>query len=180
MNKKYALIGIVIIIFILFASLIYYTLSDQKKNTFSVTVINLTDERLVIFLEFLDNFEEGREFDRSHTWLSTNESATFNFEYDKSASMDTLTIYAHNQTYYEVERFEDDDFYLRWNGLAEYNISEKGIQDLYALITPAPSDLNLSNLPYPKYFIGNTSLIPVDITIIRRDDELVNKVLDFS
>ena len=73
MNKKYALIGIVIIIFILFASLIYYNLADQKKNTFSVTVINLTDERLVIFLEFLDNFKEGREFDRSHTWLSTKE-----------------------------------------------------------------------------------------------------------
>ena len=181
MKKYFTLIGIAVIILILILSIFcLYFLDEDNKEEFKVTVINLTDERLVVIYDILSYTEEERKIEIAHGWLSPNDSSTVHFEIDKSVSIENFIIRVYNHTYYYYDEFEDDDVYLRWNGFSRYNVTENGIHDLYAIVIPAPSDINMTNLPYPKYFIGNTGLNPMDVIIVKMNDYVINRNLIFS
>ena len=174
MEKKYVILGIIIIIILLIGTIVYFVFLNNEE--FRITILNTSDEEIQVECFIFQDSEHGYNFTMHTTSLKSNESYTFSFKYEKSFNVYKIAIRAINYTYYSNTVGSE-----RWNGMSTYMFLDGEVHDLLAVITPVPYGFNISNISNKlKYNIGNTNLTPMNITIVKMPEPTSTTTLDFS
>ena len=145
--------------------------SDEVKNECKISVSNLTGEELKIEFECDEIAKGSSDVLFFGEILNPYESSIYYYTYNKNINVDKIRVTVTNRTYDIWGRYSNDDIIQRYNGYNYMNFSENEFNKIQILITYAPSTINITGHPETHYSIGNSSLNPMDVFIIKMNED---------